>query len=71
MSPDLAGYRVYRSDIPTGVFEPVHADLVTDTRWIDRGGTIGAWYRIRAVDTSGNESRASAPAGATAQAGLR
>jgi len=55
---NLAGYRVYRAGIPTGIYEPVHEGLITDTEYFDRGGNSGKWYRVRAVDNSGNESRA-------------
>ena len=54
---DLAGYRVYRSDLSTGVFELVHESLITETEFFDPGGDAGMWYRVRAVDNSGNESR--------------
>lgn len=54
---DLAGYRVYRSDIPTGIWEPVHPGLLTETEFFDREGNTGHWYRVSAVDVSGNESR--------------
>ena len=54
---DLAGYRIYRSNIPTGVYEPVNEELVTDTEFFDAGGNGGMWYRVRAVDNTGSESR--------------
>ncbi len=53
----LAGYRVYRSTIATGIFEPVHDGLLSETRYVDTEGHAGLWYRVRAVNTSGNESR--------------
>lgn len=58
---DLAGYRVYRSDIPTGVFVPVHEGLLTETEFFDSTGDAAKWYRVRAVDASGNESRPGMP----------
>ena len=54
---DLAGYKVYRSDIPTGIYEPVHEGLHTETEFFDNEGSAAHWYRVRAVDESGNESR--------------
>ena len=54
---DLAGYRIYRSDVPTGVFEPVNAALVTETEFFDTDGNNRFWYRVCAVNDSGNESR--------------
>ncbi len=62
-SQDVAGYRVYRTpEIPTGVYEPVQDDPISQTEWTDPEGDAEMWYRVRAVDTSGNESRPSEPA---------
>ncbi len=58
---NLAGYKVYRSDVPTGVFEPVNESPVIETEFFDPGGNAGMWYRVRAVDISGNESRPGNP----------
>ncbi|GAB5519605.1 MAG: hypothetical protein RhofKO_18560 [Rhodothermales bacterium] len=60
-SRDLAGYRVERADIATGIYTAVTNTLVTDTTWTHTSATSG-WYRIIALDTSGNEARASASA---------
>lgn len=60
-SPDLAGYRVYRARYPAGRYAPVTETLLTETRWHDPDGQPGYWYRVRAVDTSGNESRGERP----------
>lgn len=54
--PDLAGYYVYRSDIPTGVFTRLNDEPVTERSFLDTTGTSRHWYKVRAVDTSGNES---------------
>ncbi|RKY60065.1 MAG: hypothetical protein DRP94_01650 [Candidatus Latescibacterota bacterium] len=54
--PDLAGYYVYRSDIPTGVFTRLNQKPLKERSFLDRTGTSGHWYKVRAVDTSGNES---------------
>ena len=54
---DLAGYRVEAADIPTGRFEPV-TDLTSATEYRSPSGAE-RWYRIVAVDTSGNEGRPS------------
>ncbi len=59
---DMAGYKVYRSSSLTGVFEPVHEELITENRWQDEAGAPGQCYQILAIDTSGNESRPSQPA---------
>ncbi len=59
---DVAGYRVYRSNIPTGVFDEVTDDILSTTRFTDTLGEAGLYYRIYAIDTSGNTSRPSNPA---------
>lgn len=56
---DLVGYEVQRSDIPTGVFETVSTELVSETSWTDNASTTGLWYRVVAVDSSGNKSKPS------------
>jgi fibronectin type 3 domain-containing protein len=58
---DLAGYRVYRAALATGPFLPAHQGLLDETQWVDRSGQRGAWYQVRAVDRSGNESLPGAP----------
>ena len=58
---DFLGYKVYRSSNPTGTYEPVHEGLLKDTRFLDLSGNAEMWYRVRAVDTSGNESRPGNP----------
>lgn len=52
----LVGYHVYRAAIPTGVFERVTRAPVTDTFLVDATGRADVYYRVRAVDASGNES---------------
>lgn len=54
---DLTGYRVYRSDAPSGVYELLNRDLLRETEFFDSEGSADHWYRVRAVDESGNESR--------------
>ena len=61
-APDLAGYRVLRANDPTALFTPVQEALVRAPTWRDPSGTASHWYRVVAVDTSGNESRPGAPA---------
>ena len=64
---DLAGYNVYRSDLPTGVGIKLNSEPVCVTQWVDAGGQTGQWYWVRTVDTSGNESRNSKAVRARAQ----
>ncbi|NOX17330.1 MAG: hypothetical protein GXO87_03500 [Chlorobi bacterium] len=54
---DLAGYNVYRSDHPTGTFVKLNDKPIAETKYIDATGSGKNYYRIRAVDTSGNESK--------------
>ena len=60
--PELAGYRVYRASLPTGAFVPVQDSTLAATTFTDAKPVPGSWYRVRAVDTSGNESAPSPPA---------
>jgi fibronectin type 3 domain-containing protein len=55
-SPDLAGYRVYRSHLPTGVFELLTPAPVPGLTWTDPHPPADAFYQVRAVDRAGNES---------------
>lgn len=54
---DLAGYRVYRSALPDGTFTQLTA-LRTSSDFSDTAAPVGvrSYYRITAVDKSGNES---------------
>ncbi|MCD6088035.1 MAG: hypothetical protein J7K11_08755 [Candidatus Hydrothermae bacterium] len=54
---DLLGYNVYRSDLPTGVFERLNDRPLRAEKFIDREGRKGLYYRITSLDTSGNESK--------------
>lgn len=59
VEPGLLGYHVYRSAIPTGVFERVTTTPVTGTMFVDATGRAEMYYTVRAVDESANESRPS------------
>jgi fibronectin type 3 domain-containing protein len=61
--PDLAGYRVERSALPTGVFEVVSGLVAPDEPriFVDRDGTSRDFYRVVAVTRSGVPSRPSSP----------
>ncbi|OZC04068.1 fibronectin type III domain-containing protein [Rubricoccus marinus] len=50
---DLAHYVVESSSIPTGVFQAVGEPLTQTTLRVPTD--FGPWFRVRAVDTSGNE----------------
>jgi len=53
---DLVGYNVYRSDLPTGIFTILNDSPVEGLEFADPAGTTTHYYRVRAIDTSGNES---------------
>jgi hypothetical protein len=60
---DLAGYLVYRSDSSGTGFERQNFELLrTGARFADEGLAIGSqfYYKVAAVDSSGNEGPASA-----------
>jgi len=59
---DLAGYHVYRSELPTGVPVRLTTTPLQDSQFNDPSGTLNHWYRVRSIDTSGNESAPSEPA---------
>ncbi|NUN09088.1 MAG: hypothetical protein HUU54_07925 [Ignavibacteriaceae bacterium] len=53
---DLLGYNVYKSSLPNGNYLKVNNDVVKELRFIDSGGRDNEFYRVRAIDSSGNES---------------
>lgn len=59
---DLAGYNVYRSNMATGTYQRVNTGLLTGTQTTLFDSDELPFIQVRAVDTSGNESRASRPA---------
>ncbi len=64
---DLAGYNVYRSASATGTFTKLNAALLGGTTYSDTNAPQGAasYYRVTAVDASGNESGPSSVVSAT------
>ncbi len=56
---DLAGYNIYSSDIATGVYKVVNIKLVKGTEYFDKPGRERLFYKVTAVDISGNESELS------------
>jgi fibronectin type 3 domain-containing protein len=60
---DVVGYRLYRSTLPTGIYDPVDDESVlSDTRFVDPTGTNAHYYQVYALDSSGNVSAPSRPA---------
>ena len=56
VAQELVGYHVYRSEIPTGVYQKLTATPVTTTAFTDATGRPGLFYIVKAIDRSGNES---------------
>jgi fibronectin type 3 domain-containing protein len=56
VSRDLRGYVVYRADRTDGPRTKLTPAPLTMLEFIDRSGTPGARYVVRAIDASGNES---------------
>jgi hypothetical protein len=61
--PDLAGYRVYRSEVENDKGKLVTPELLLSPAYRDTTVAIGHpfWYRVTAVDRSGNESAPTPP----------
>ena len=66
VSLELVGYNVYRASLPTGAYRKLTRAPVSVLTFTDSTGHAGFYYRVRAVDKSGNESTPSpaAPVGA-------
>ena len=63
---DLAGYRVYRAHIPSGVYELLNPEeLIKKTNFLDKEGKKNLYYKVTSVDTSLNESKSPEPIRAT------
>ena len=58
---DLTEYRVYRSSSPTGTFNKIASITLEKLQYLDNQDIKDFWYSIRAVDSSGNESKSSTP----------
>jgi fibronectin type 3 domain-containing protein len=58
---DLVGYIVYSSRISAGQFEALNEEPIQSTSFNHSGGNETFWYRVRAVDSSGNLSDMSEP----------
>ncbi len=69
---DIAGYKVLRSDIKTGVYEEISGEKLlpaSQLEFKDESVPDGkeVWYRVVAMDTSGNNSNRSDAAGPLAK----
>ncbi|GEM_PF-2827081 len=54
---DLAGYLIYRSKSPMGTYEAVIKKPVNTVQYVLPLNAKDGYYQVRAVDTSGNESK--------------
>jgi hypothetical protein len=63
VEPDLAGYRIYRSEQESKRGELLTPDLLPTPSYRDTSVVAGKhyWYTVTAVDQAGNESALSAP----------
>jgi len=51
------GFRIYRSDIATGIFEPIGEAEADQLRFIHPESEAGQWFKVFPVDYSGREAR--------------
>lgn len=58
---DLDGYRIYVSTTASGVYELLNQNLITTSSFASTNIDLSMWIQVRAVDTSGNESKKSKP----------
>ncbi|MBI4603305.1 MAG: CotH kinase family protein [Planctomycetes bacterium] len=76
-SPGVTGYGVFRSELPSGPFDPIAPEPVSPTRFIDATAAPGSerHYKVCAFTAGGQQSPFSAPASAEPRplnaAGLR
>ncbi|NOT32618.1 MAG: hypothetical protein HOP12_00435 [Candidatus Eisenbacteria bacterium] len=57
--PDLAGYRVYRATTQNGSYTRLNNNLIVATQFTDNSVPVGGsevWYKVTALDATGNES---------------
>jgi predicted phage tail protein len=66
-TPDVANHNVYRSDVQGGPYVQANADPVRHTLFLDTGlaASTTYFYVVTAIDSSGNESAASAEGSAS------
>jgi fibronectin type 3 domain-containing protein len=56
-SSQVNGFRIYRSDIATGVYEPIGETESGQYRFIDPGSEAGQWFKVFPYDIAGREAR--------------
>lgn len=53
----VAGYRIYRSDIATGIFDLIGETDADTLRFAHNGSSPGQWFKVFPVDQIGREAR--------------
>lgn len=56
-SDQVAGYRIYRSDIATGIFDLIGETDADTLRFSHNGSNAGQWFKVFPVDRIGREAR--------------
>lgn len=56
-SGQVAGYRIYKAEIATGIFEYVGEAAAASMEFVDEEGNAGFWYKVFPFDSSGREAR--------------
>ncbi len=54
---DLVGYNIYSSNRPSGTYKKLNSEPISGLTYTDSKGTKNTFYRVRSVDSSGNESK--------------
>ncbi len=54
---DFVGYRIYRAASPTGTYHPVVKKIIKSEHYLLPLSARSGYYEVRAVDSSGNESK--------------
>ncbi len=54
---DFVGYRIYRASSPMGTYQPVVKRLIKREKYVLPLTATKGYYQVRAVDSSGNESK--------------
>lgn len=57
----VAGYRIYRSDIATGIFDLIGETDADTLRFAHNGSSPGQWFKVFPVDRIGREARTARP----------
>jgi len=53
---DFIGFNVYRSNLPTGIYQKINKNILTIAEFFDPEGKDYHYYKIGSLDSSGNEN---------------